>query len=146
MARYFIESVQCGIGEGGMACGPMFGPVLAEIKVRTDGDESFYLSLADVSDIPNFTKSPESTYESQLAADFSDEELERFHSYYLGLGDYYDIFEAVEDEYYPLYRSLIYLVKSDDESCRKFKEALEGRWIDEVDVPMTEMEQEFREE
>ena len=34
MKRYFIEDAQCGITEGGMACGPVGGNVVATVRFK----------------------------------------------------------------------------------------------------------------
>ena len=54
MSRFFIEDVKCGVGEGGMACGPVDGPVGTEVKVKTNNGEFFYMTLAEMMGIPNF--------------------------------------------------------------------------------------------
>ena len=52
MKRYVIENASCGITEGGVACGPVFGSVVATIKIKNDKTQ--YLSLVEVQGFPNF--------------------------------------------------------------------------------------------
>ena len=146
MARYFIESVKCGVGEGGMACGPVSGPIVAEAKVRTDNGDEFYMSLAEVEGIPNFFKSPRSTYELQVEEEMDDEELEEFQSYFVETGDYAEIFEDPDPEWFQLYRYLIYIVRADWDDCEKFQEETAGKWLDEIDVPASDLEEDYLEE
>ena len=40
-------------------------------------------------------------------------EIAKINEFYLETGEYDEIFENSDDEYYPLYRYLIYLVRSD---------------------------------
>ena len=34
MEKYLIEEAKCGITDGGMACGPVAGTVVAEVKFK----------------------------------------------------------------------------------------------------------------
>ena len=53
MKRYLIENAKCGITDGGIACGPVSGSVIATVKFK-EGEKSQYFSLAEVSGFPNF--------------------------------------------------------------------------------------------
>ena len=86
MARYFIEDVKCGVTEGGFACGPVPGDVIAEVKVKTDTDETFYVSLAEVTGIPNFFKTERSTYDEQMQTNISDKLVEYLNANLMGNG------------------------------------------------------------
>ena len=145
MTRYFIESVKCGAGEGGMACGPVSGPVVAEAKVRTDNGEEFYMSLAEMEGIPNFFKSPKSTYEYQMNDDMDEEALEEFQSYFIETGDYEEIFAQQDPEWLQLYRYLIYIVRSEWEECESYQRETEGKWLDEINIPVSDIEEECAE-
>ena len=37
MARYRVLEAKCGVGAGGMACGPVSGPIVGEIKLGRTG-------------------------------------------------------------------------------------------------------------
>lgn len=147
MARYFIESVKCGVGEGGSACGPMDGPVVAEVKVKSDENEEFYMSLAEVDGIPNFAKTAESTYDNQVNMDFDDEAIEAFQKCQIdGIEDYYGIFDDKDSEWYQLYRYLIYIVRADWKECEKFQKKTKGKWLDEIEIPASDIEEEYLED
>lgn len=120
MARYFIETAKYGIGEGGMAC----GPVVAEVNVKVDNGERFYMPLAEVMGIPNFYKTEESTYALHMNMDAPEEEFEKINEFFLETGEYDEIFGNRDDEYFSLYRYLIYLVRSDWDDYEHFRKIL----------------------
>ena len=45
MARYRVMEAKCGIGAGGMACGPVAGPVIGEIRLADENGDGCYLLL-----------------------------------------------------------------------------------------------------
>ena len=56
MSRYKVLEARCEVGNGGMACGPVSGPVIGEIHLQGDNGEDFYLCDAEVDGIPNIYK------------------------------------------------------------------------------------------
>ena len=149
MARYFIEDVKCELGAGGMACGPVAAPVVAEAKVKDDTDEVFYLSLAEVDGIPNFFQTTESTYDILVSPDMTDEEVDFFNDHYTSFqGSYDDLFELTEEdeEMLPLLKYLTYIVRADWDECEKFMEMTKGKYLDQFEIPSCDLEQEYLEE
>ena len=73
MADYIITEARVDVADGGMACGPVSGPVIGEAKFTSDDGAYFYLSLAEVDGIPNFFKTPASTFEKHLETDIDEE-------------------------------------------------------------------------
>ena len=141
MNRYYIEDIKCDIGVGGIACGPVAGPVIAEAKVKSD-DEEFYMSLAEVDGIPNFFKTKESTYEMQLNQEMTDEEVEVLQENYIKTEDYEEILSNKDSEWYSLFRYLIYIVRSDWDECERFLKETSGKYLDEIEVPFCDLEEE----
>ena len=127
MARYFIEDVNCGVTEGGMACGPVDGSVIAEVKVKTDANETFYISLAEVIGVPNFFKTDRSTFNEQMQDDLPEELVEYLNSHLMGFIDYVDIYGNPDMEYRDLLRYISYIVRSSWEECKPFMEATKGK-------------------
>lgn len=144
MKRYYIESVKSGIGEGGMACGPVSGPVVAEAKIKTDLGEVFYLSLAEVMGIPNFYKTEKSIYDILVNED--DDAIEAIQEKFVDTGDYNDIFKKQDEEWYQLYRFLIFIVRVDWEEFEKYNDAKVDKYIDEMYIPASDVEEEYLEE
>lgn len=146
MSRFFIESIKCDATEGGFVCGPVSGPVVTEVKVIKDGTETFYMSLAEVDGCPNFFITSESTYEMQVTGDMSDEQIESLNDCCISTDDYEEIFETEDSEWLPLYKYLIYIVRTNREDCKAFIAESTGKYIDEIDVPMSDIEEEYLEE
>ena len=142
MTRYYIESAKYGVGEGGFACGPVDGPVVAEIKVKTDNEE-FYMSLAEVYGIPNFYKSNESVYNFLMNPELDEEAIENVNQYFIEIGDYDEIFERKEDKWFELYRYLIYVVRADYGECEQFIDSTKNNYIDDIDIPFSDIEYEM---
>ena len=65
--RYFIETVRSAYANGGMGCGGWHpGPATAEIKVKADDGEQFYLSVSRFDYGICFFKTEESTFDNQI--------------------------------------------------------------------------------
>lgn len=148
MAKYLIEEVKLDQGKGGMACGPVSGPVIGEVKVKGTDEKEFYLSLAEVDGLANFYKTERSTIKDQLNDDWTDEFLHYMNDHFLDdVGDYYDLFEKCrEDELYEVYRYLIYLVRSEEKDVQPFIKKSVGKYADEIDIPVSDIEEEYNEE
>lgn len=147
MARYFIEDVKCGVGTGGMACGPVSGPVVGEAKVRDSDGKTFYFSLAEVDGYPNFFLTDRSTYNQQISSDISEEELEYLdENYYPSIEGDYDVIFTTKEEFnpmLPLMKYLIYLVRADWEECERFQKETKGKYLDEFKTPPCDLEEEY---
>ena len=146
MARYRVLEAKCGVGAGGMACGPVSGPVVGEIKLADESGKEFYLCLAEVDGIPNWFKTDRSTIDEQL----SDNEGPDLYNYlgdnYVDFGEYEDVFEDTEAEFYQACRYLIYLVRCERDQEEPFIRATVGKYLDEMEIPMSDAEEEYRED
>ena len=155
MKRYFIEEAKCGVSEGGMACGPVSGSVNASVKFR-DGGKTFWLTNSEVTGIPNFFLTDKDVFDQLCNDDFSEEfnayMQECFVSDFEGitLGEYEEVFESImEDPENPaiqLVRYLIALTRCKIEEEEGLIELAVGKYIDEVDVPLTTDEEEWTED
>lgn len=143
MSRYYIEAIKYGEADGGFACGLVGGAIVAEAKVRNDAGESFYLSLADVCGLPNFYKTSESTFEKQLQMD--EDLIEVLENTFIETGDYEEIFEKKDSEWFELYRYLIFFVSESEEACKELEKLTVGKYIDEIEVPMSDVEMDYKE-
>lgn len=151
MARFYIEDIKCGLGAGGMSCGPVSGPVVAEAKVKDDNNEIFYLSLAEVDGFPNFFQTAESTYDMQVSQEMTDEDIDYLNDNYVDSdveGDYNNLFEMTEEdeELLPLLKYLTYIVRADWDECKRFQEETKGKYVDEIEIPMCDLEEEYLDE
>ena len=112
MARYRVMEAKCGIGAGGMACGPVAGPVVGEIKLADESGDEFYLCLAEVDGIPNWFRTDRSTIDEQLSDEAEDDLYDYLNDNFMNtVGDYEDVFEDTDAELYQAYRYLIYLLR-----------------------------------
>lgn len=142
MTRYYIETTKCGVDKVGMGC----GAEIAETKVKTDNGDIFYMSLAEVDGLAHIYKSVESTYDFQINLDFDNESLKKFHESFILGGHYEEVLADEDAEFYQLYRYLIYVVRANWEDTAAFIEETSGKYLDEIEIPLSDVEEEFREE
>ena len=144
MAKYFIKSARYGEGEGGIACGPVSGPVVSEVELVTDTGERFFVSLVEAGGCPNFFKTTEAAFDKLIDEDFGDPDF--FETASLDSGEYFDIYEDKDEEYFPIYRYLIYLVRSNEVETNNFIEATSGKFLDEIEIPKTDIDEAYDED
>lgn len=156
MKRYLIEKAQCGITKGGMACGPVSGHVVVTIKFN-DGSKTQWLSLVEVEGIPNVFLLNKDIHEELVAEDFDDEFTkyidEHFINEFEGISfdDSYfttlnDIAEDPDNPAAPLIRYLITLVRCDMDEVEGLIQMASGKFADELDIPVSDVEEEFMED
>ncbi len=143
MAKYFIMDAKAGIGEGGIACGPVSGPVVAEVQVRDEAGQECFISLAEVDGIPNVFRTDRSTFREQLTFDMDDAMIEWLNDCYVDTGEYEEILTDPDPKWYDVYRYLIYLVRCDAGAERSFIDATKGCWTDEIRIPVSDIEEEM---
>ena len=151
MKKLVVEDVKVGVSEGGMACGPVPGSVIAEACIRDleEGTEKFY-SLSEVDGIPNFCITDESTYDRQIE-EVDDEEFWDMLSAHCveGIGDYQDIFDNQEEmerqdpEHLLIWKYLIFLVRADEDEVEKLKAASVGKCLGDFEIPISDVEQDY---
>ena len=146
MARYRVMEAKCGVGAGGMACGPVAGPVVGGIKLADEDGDGFYLCLAEVDGIPNWFKTDRSTIDEQLSDEDEDNLYDYLNDNCVDVGEYEDVFEDTEAELYQAYRYLIYLVRCEREQEELFIQSTVGKYLDEMEIPMSDAEEEYMEE
>lgn len=154
MTRYFIEKAECGIIEGGMACGPISGNIVVTIQFKDDS-KTQWLSLVEVDGIPNVYLSDKDVHKDLVAEDFNNIEFDKYlNDHYIfnfnGIDldvDYYSTFESIatdpENPAVPLIRYLITLVRCDMDSVEKLIQMASGRYVDELDIPISDVEKDF---
>jgi len=140
MSRYFIESVQAKMTEGGFACGPVPGDVSAQVKVRDESGKEFYIALIEVTGIPCFYKTDTDCLDALLHPEDNEDRIDELMSYEITGGDYEDILRDKTAEYYPIYRYLIYIVRADQETYDQYADLKVGKYIDEIQVPDSDVE------
>ena len=141
MERYLIESAKCEIA-GSTLC----SAVVAEVKLCPEEGEPFYLSLAEVEGMAQFYRSAESTFELQVHPADCGEAGKILEKNLLWAGEYDELFSKNDPVWLPLYRYLIYVVRSAWEDCNAFIAATEGHYLDEISIPTSDVEELYLEE
>ena len=78
--------------------------------------------------------------------DMSDEAIGALQDCALEVEDYDDVLDDPDAELYPLFRYLIYVIRSESDECKAFMAATAGKYLDEIDVPASNLEDEEFEE
>ena len=152
MAKFLIEDIRIGVTEGGIACGPVSGNVVAEMKIRNPEENSvLYYGITEVDGIPNFIKSEESFYDFQIKDDPDDEAgwQKVYDANVREYEDYWDIYdnladpEAEHSEDVLIWKLLACFVRCPWEDVDGMKKACIGKFVEDIDIPVCDMEQEY---
>jgi hypothetical protein len=145
--NYLIKGIRYGITEGGMACGPVSGNVVASIEFQDDDKVSF-LSMVEVFGIPEFYFSEEDIYNELLeeSEDFIDKANSLIINEFNGieLEEYEDIMEELKKPYNEedkaLIKLLIAVVRLDYDEADKLIEESIGKYIKDINIPDTDLD------
>ena len=145
--NYLIKGIRYGITEGGMACGPVSGNVVASIEFQDDDKVSF-LSMVEVFGIPEFYFSEEDIYDELLeeSEDFIDKANSLIINEFNGieLEEYEDIMEELKKPYNEedkaLIKLLISVVRLDYDEADKLIEESIGKYIKDINIPDTDLD------
>ena len=145
--NYLIKGIRYGITEGGMACGPVSGNVVASIEFQDDDKVSF-LSMVEVFGIPEFYFSEEDIYDELLeeSEDFIDKANSLIINEFNGieLKEYEDIMEELKKPYNEedkaLIKLLISVVRLDYDEADKLIEESIGKYIKDINIPDTDLD------
>lgn len=125
-----ISEVKVDITGGGMACGPVPGYVTAEAKVLDHG-RVFYAGIVEIEDMMNYYESDESLHDMIVRDEYEDMDFISWD------GEYEEYFENPDED--PdrdaLIRYLIYVVRTDWDTCNAFIEETKGCELSELDIP-----------
>ena len=149
-SRYFIEKIKVGVTEGGVACGPVSGDIIVSIKYKKDNEASKWLSNAECMGIPNIFINDYDPFELLMSGDVEDPKwgIGMTNSFEeIDFNDYEDMFEAfLENETNSanqLLRLLIAVTCLSDEEKSALISVTEGKYVDEVDVPISDIEEDY---
>lgn len=143
--RYLIKDVKTEVG-GGMACGPVSGPVIAELLLQDEEGKSSYHILAEVEGIPHFYDPDRSCIDGML--EFDNDTFEYVNTFYDDeIDDYEMIFDADhEEETIKIRRYLIYMVRASWDDVDTYKQETVGKYLDEIEIPNCDLENDFIED
>ena len=151
MKRYFIEEAKCGVVNYGPS-----GYVVTAVKLSVDGVAQ-WLYVVDVEGILNVVQTDTDIYDG-LMEDNGDEEFNEYvnaHNIeeFEGIefdGDYFTTFASMYDDpenpASPLIRYLLTLNACSMEEVDDLVKLAVGKYIDEVDIPLSDEEEEWLEE
>ena len=151
MKKFLIENISVGVSKGGIACGPVSGLVVAEISLRdTETNEVSYHSLTEVSGTLNFTQSSKSTFDIQIKENYDDEAswsiVENGYSGgYSDYGEFYEDLVSSDEERRLIWKLLACLVRANWDEVAEMKGLYEGKYLDEIEIPVCDAEQEYME-
>ena len=156
MKRYYIEDVKCGITKGGFGCGPIDGNIVTTVKFN-DGERSQWLNLIEVAGIANTYLTDKDVFAAAIKEDFEDKAYwDYMHNHHIetfnGLtisGDYNEIvcdFSDEDNPAVPLIRYLLALTRCDLEETDDMISMGKGHYVDELDIPMSDVEKYFSDE
>ena len=162
MTRYLIEEAKCGVTDGAlMPCGTMPGHVMVAVKFKEfrEGEEkpAQWLSLAEAEGYPNAYLSDKDIFDRLMEEDMEDTEFDEYlDEHYLeefngiAVYDYADLFESIQEDpdnpAAPLIRYAVALVRCAMEDVDDLIRMAKGRYADELDIPMSDVEEEYLEE
>ena len=157
MKRYYIEEAKCGMTDGGMACGPADGSIVVTVKFK-EGHKTQYLSMVEVQGFPNFYLTNLDVFDDLVKEDFEDEEFQKimdasyitdFDGVEIG-GEYADVFDGIHNSLnnpaVPLLRYIIALIRCPIEDTEDLIQKAAGRYVDEIEVPLSDIEEEYMED
>ena len=152
-SRFFVEQVKCGVTEGGMACGPVSGDVIVTIEYRKDDGPSQWLSNAECMGFATIYLNDFDPFDVLMSGDVENPKYGLgMTSEFEGLefGDYEDMFEACaqdkDNPAVPLLRYLVAVTRCSSDETKDLIALAEGKYIDEVEVPLSDIEKEYWED
>lgn len=114
--KYLVESASSGTAYGGMTCSGWHpGPKIAEIKVKPEAGESFFLSVSDADGCPYYFKTEESTFDFQIEEPKDDDAWDELEAHTAACGmSFQEVFEMnMDSDLLPLFFILESLSKEE---------------------------------
>ena len=140
--KYFIEDAKCGVTEGGIACGPVPGDVVATVKYTADGETNWFTNI-EYDGIASFYLTKEDIFDKAMKDDSDDKEfwdfmndssIEEFEG--ISLGDYPYVVDGLNENLNnnasALIKYLIILTKCSNEDIEKVIADGKGRYAEDL--------------
>lgn len=154
MKRYFIEEVKCDLTNGGLSCGPVSGSVVVTVRFN-EGSEPKWLSVVETEGIANYFLLNKDVHTELVEED--DETIDSVEEHYVydinGIEldpEYSGTFESIADDpenpAVPFVRYIIALVRCDMDDVTALIEMATGRFVDELEIPISDLEEDFIED
>lgn len=136
-----IESARVEIGNS-----PMNEQVVAEVRLQQEDGTACFVTLDEVYGLPTFYLTEDSILERLQS---EDEDLEAFYDelndeHLLAAGEYDDFFAKPDEQWQEVFRYLIYLVRCEMEEVAPFIAATVGKRIDDLEIPTSDVEEDYQ--
>ncbi len=153
MKRYLVEEAKCGVTRGGWACGPVPGNVVVTIKFKAN-NKSRWFSIVEFDGMPNYFLSDTDGHNILMEEEGNDafmafsekNSISSLDGIDLG-GDYESLFSNISEDpdnpVVPLLRYAVALVRCDMDEVEELIEMAQGRYTDELDIPVSDVEEDF---
>ncbi len=158
MSKYLIKEVKCEVANGGMACGPVGGPVVTAILFEHD-DEEQWLHAVEVEGMLNVFIMKDDIFDVLIKDDYDGDYVEKLETEtgheiagVMLSGDYCDIIcelydnEELTDQDKSFIRFVLAIMRCGWDQVRELQTAAIGRTTDELAIPMTDIEMEYLED
>lgn len=148
--RYFVEEIKCGMTKGGFACGPIGGTVVVTIRYRKNDGPSQWLANAEFDGLASIFQTDYDPHDILMSEDDEENqnEIAPVNSFEgIEFEDYEDLFdyfaEHGDDPAIPLLRLLIAVTRCDMDETNALMNAAAGKYADEIEIPIIDIEEEF---
>ena len=150
MEHLKILSARYKVAGGGLACGPVSGSVIAETQFEKPDGQIFYLTGVETMGIPTFVITENSVFDRIVSAEegeAEDDDLsDVLDDHTLDVGEYPDIFEDRDPEYFDMLRYIIYIIGNDYDDTDEFIKKTSGKYLDEIEIPVSSIEESYMED
>ena len=152
MSKFLIEDIKVGVSEGGIACGPVDGHVVAEACIRNTEDGTVtYHSLAEVEGTLNFSETDDSIFDIQIEEDYENEEAwqkvtDGEAGGYCDYDEFYEDLKTLDicdEDHVLIWKYLAYMVRADWDEIDKMKAESVGKCLGDFEIPVCDAEQDF---
>jgi hypothetical protein len=138
MKRFFVEQVKTAMEE---PQGPFPQTITVEAKVK-DGDEEYYVSLVELEGGgADLYKTTESKIK-ELTFSTDEDTVEMMQKALVASCDYSEVFAHTDWEWLPLFRYLTYILRADQNLFDSYNNRVINKYVDEIDFPASDVEQE----
>jgi len=145
MTNNKIVNARWAIGEGGLACGPVCGPVVAEVELLDEKTNvTSFFSGCEIEDSFIMYKTNTSTIDAQVKSYDEDDESEAFYSmmekYKVLEYTYDDLLDNVDIDKEPVLRYLLYIVRAYADETDEYIAATKGKILEKIKIPASDIE------
>lgn len=129
--------------------GPDIGIIVGEVELKPASGDSVFLSIAEGDGCPMVYKTDYSIFDKLMDPDEHGDELDELEANNLlyASDGYYELFDDRENiECFDGIRYLVYLTRASWDDTEAFIKATKGKNLDEIEVPKSDVEQDWEEE